>query len=126
MKRKNVLVSAYFAQNVGDDLFLKSLFDRYENVNCYLLTSNKRYEKMFESYSHVNTFFSYREVMNINMFISWARLVNHFKKYDAFIKIGGSIFMQNKEWEKTFERRHQLMNILKKHNIPTFIIGANF
>lgn len=126
MRRKNVLVSAYFAKNVGDDLFLQVLFDRYQNINWYLLTSNRQYIDIFKNYPHVNIINSYREFGSINMFISWSKMTNHFNKYDAFVMIGGSIFMQNKEWKKTFKTRDKLIKLLHKHNIPSFIIGANF
>lgn len=126
MGRKNVLVSAYFAKNVGDDLFLKLLFERYENVNWYLLTADQQYKMIFKNYPHVNIIPLYREIGHINMFIMFSKLFNHFKKYDAFVMIGGSIFMQNEDWQKTYSLRIEIMKLLKKYHIPSYIIGANF
>lgn len=126
MSRKSVLVSAYFAKNVGDDLFLKVLFDRYPHVDWYLLTAKKEYETIFKSYPHVNTINLHRNIAHINLFICLAKLTHHMKKYDAFVMIGGSIFMQNEAWEKTYLLRTQLLTLLKKYHIPTYIIGANF
>jgi len=126
MKRKNVLVSAYFAKNVGDDLFLKVLFDRYQDVNWYLLTGHRYYKDVFENYQHVNIIPYYREIGNLNLFLSWCLLTGHIKKYDAFVMIGGSIFMQHKQWEKVFLTRTRIINLFNKNNLPTYIIGANF
>lgn len=126
MRRRNVLVSAYYAKNVGDDLFLKSLFSRYENIDWYLLTANRHYQNMFKDYPHVNILHTYRELGTINMFISRSKLTRHIKKYDAFVMIGGSIFIQNKGWKNVYSIRHQLIQLLNKYNIPSYIIGANF
>lgn len=126
MGRKNVLVSAYFAKNVGDDLFLKVLFDRYENVNWYLLTPNDEYEKIFDNYAHVKTIKLYREYGQTNLFVMWSKITNHFKHYDAFVMIGGSIFMQNKQWKNTLSIRNKIINLLNKYHIPAYVIGANF
>lgn len=126
MGRKNVLVSAYFAKNVGDDLFLKSLFDRYKNVNWYLLTANDEYKKVFKAYPHVDIIKTYREIGCINMFITLSAMTRQIKKYDAFVMIGGSMFIQNEQWEHLFLMRYKLIRLLYKYDVPSFIIGANF
>src|SRR5699024_6589693 len=33
---------------------------------------------------------------------------------------------QNKQWEKVFLTRTQIINLFNKNNLPTYIIGANF
>lgn len=126
MKRKRVLVSAYYAQNVGDDLFLKVLFTRYNDVDWYLLTANKHYKKVFKSYPHVNIVKTYREIKTINMFITLQTLTKRIKRFDAFVMIGGSIFIENEDWQRLYSVRNQLIQLLDTYGIPSYIIGANF
>jgi colanic acid/amylovoran biosynthesis protein len=127
---KRVLVCAYFAVNTGDDLFLKVLFDRYPNVEWDLLTANRNYIKIFKDYKNVRILYTYREVKiglkHYNLFFKINDLILNFKRYDALINIGGSIFMQSPSWKKKFQERVYLLNKFKAMNKKTFIIGANF
>ncbi|HLS59505.1 MAG TPA: polysaccharide pyruvyl transferase family protein [Virgibacillus sp.] len=128
--KKRMLVNAYFAKNVGDDLFLKVLFDRYPHVKWDLLTANRNYRDLFKEYANVNIIYSYRDVAigkkNVNLYFVMNKLFNRFRKYDAFIMIGGSIFMQSPAWKMKLAERDYLVNQFKKMNKKAFILGANF
>lgn len=126
--RKRILVCAYFAKNVGDDLFLKVLFDRYPSIDWKLLTANRNYLKIFKDYKNVEITYSYRDAKlgkyQFNPFFIMNRILSNIKKYDAIVTIGGSIFMQGPAWQMKLKERDYLINQLKaKRN---FIIGANF
>ncbi|WP_034765867.1 polysaccharide pyruvyl transferase family protein [Rossellomorea vietnamensis] len=128
--QSRVLVCAYFAVNTGDDLFLKVLFDRYPNVKWDLLTANRNYIKIFKEYKNVQILYTYREVKigakYYNIFFKLNDLILNFKKYDALINIGGSIFMQGSSWKKKLKERNYLVTKFKEMNKKIFIIGANF
>ncbi|RDW22398.1 hypothetical protein CWR48_01450 [Oceanobacillus arenosus] len=124
-----MLVNAYFAKNIGDDLFLKVLFDRYPDVEWYLLTSNKTYREIFSNYNNVVilrslsvNFFGLRKV---DVFSKINNLLN-FWKYDGLVIIGGSIFMEGPDWKGFLTSKSILPDKLKKLNKKSFIIGANF
>lgn len=126
--KKRVLVTAYFAKNVGDDLFLKVLFDRYPHVNWELLTANRDYLKIFKTYNNVKITYSYRDIKinkyHFNPFFLINKLLQGAKKYDAIVHIGGSIFMQSPAWRmKLAERDYLIRKFKAKRN---FILGANF
>lgn len=126
--KKRILVAAYFAKNVGDDLFLKVLFDRYPHVTWVLLTANRDYRKIFKAYKNVKITYSYRDVKigkyHLNLFYLINKLLLGAKKYDAIVHIGGSIFMQSPAWRmKLAERDYLIHNFKAKRN---FILGANF
>lgn len=125
---KKVLVNAYFAINLGDDLFLKVLFDRYPNVQWYLLTESQEYNNMFKEYRNVKTL----KMLNLkvwnrsyNLFYKINKLLKY-KKYDAFVNIGGSIFMEFPGWKRGLKSRAYLPNKFKETGKKTFILGANF
>lgn len=129
MRGKRFLVYAYFAKNLGDDLFLKVLFDRYPNVRWDLLTANRNYNHIFKEYNNVNIIYSYRDVKigksSFNLFFK----INEFLKYsryDGFIIIGGSLFMQSPAWKMKKKEREYLLENFKRKNKPTYILGANF
>lgn len=127
---QRVLVCAYFAKNLGDDLFLKILFDRYPHVKWDLLTANRNYNKIFKEYKNVRIIYSYRELnigrRRINLFFKWNDLLFKYKKYDALVNIGGSIFMQGPAWKQKWSEREYLVDSFKKVGKGAFILGANF
>ena len=129
MKRK-ILLSAYFACNIGDDLFLKILFDRYQNIEWHLLTANRNYNKIFKDYKNVKIIYSYRELpfgnKRKNLFYTINEWFLGFGNYLAYVNIGGSIFMQSPAWRSKFDEREYLINKFKSMGKKTFIIGANF
>ena len=53
MSRRKILVDAYYAKNLGDDLFLKILFDRYSDVDWYLFGADEDYKNIFKEYDNV-------------------------------------------------------------------------
>ncbi|RKD23173.1 hypothetical protein BEP19_13225 [Ammoniphilus oxalaticus] len=124
------MISAYFARNLGDDLFLKILFDRYPHIQWELLTANRNYNDIFKSYRNVKIIYSYRDVKigksRFNLFYKISELINGFRKYDALVIIGGSIFMQSPAWKMKWEERKYLLDRFKRMNKKTFILGANF
>lgn len=125
---KRLLVNAYFAQNVGDDLFLKILFDRYPKEKFYLLTSNQNYKKTFEDYQNVKIIKS----LSVKFgkftydFFSKSQSLFKYRKFDAFINIGGSIFVEKPGWESGLIKRSVLPKTFNEMNKKSFLIGANF
>ncbi|WP_062109544.1 polysaccharide pyruvyl transferase family protein [Bacillus niameyensis] len=129
MKRKKVLVNAYFAKNLGDDLFLKVLIDRYPKTSWYLMTPNKGYNKLFKNYQNVQiirTMDVNLGIRKINLFNKMNESILNYRRYDALVNIGGSIFMESSNWEESLEIRSQLPKKFKQANKQSFIIGANF
>ncbi|MED1205209.1 polysaccharide pyruvyl transferase family protein [Heyndrickxia acidicola] len=128
--KKRILVWAYFSVNIGDDLFLKTLFDRYPEVKWDLLTANRNYKKVFRNYKNVNILYSYRGVFwgerEVNLFIKMNDVLLKYKKYEALVLIGGSIFKQNKGWENRYKERRNILHSFSKLNKKVFIISANF
>ncbi|MCM3574707.1 polysaccharide pyruvyl transferase family protein [Mesobacillus subterraneus] len=129
MKKLNILVNAYFAHNLGDDLFLKVLFDRYQNVEWYLMTSDINYKKNFKNYKNVKIIRSMNFKVgsrSINLFNKINASFLKYKKYDALVIIGGSIFMETSNWQVKLENRSNLPAQFERNGKKVFIVGANF
>lgn len=126
---KKVLIYAYTKLNLGDDLFIKILCNRYPNVKFYIFTIYQ-YSKSFNKIQNLTCYcvdrFYIRWINNIfkNLRIS----KDIFKKYitlkvDSSVYIGGSIFMQlNDKWEYMINNDMKM----KINNKPHFILGSNF
>lgn len=106
---KNVLISAYAKQNLGDDMFITYLCHKYPNINFHIFCETD-YQKAF------------KDILNLNV-INDLKIIDR-RDYDMQIVIGGSIFMQS-----------STKSIIQKYSIdkktllavkPTCVIGANF
>ncbi|WP_226645640.1 polysaccharide pyruvyl transferase family protein [Mesobacillus subterraneus] len=127
--KKKFLVKAYFAMNLGDDLFLKILFDRYPDVEWHLLTASENYSMVFNQYKNVKIINSMSVKLGrrkYNLFYKFNDLIFHYKKYDGLVIIGGSLFMENQAWKEHLIQGEYLPNKFQTLNKKTFIIGANF
>ena len=120
---KEIMVYAYTAHNLGDDLFIHILCKRYPETTFYLYAP-KRYEQTFVHLKNLkvipsDTFFNRVVHRFLNQFSKRKKIA---KQCDASIYIGGSLFIQNPNWQKEVQKV-QSMNIQEK---PFFILGANF
>lgn len=108
---KHVLLYAYTAHNVGDDLFIEIVCRRYPQTTFYIYAP-RTYQQTFQ---HIH---------NLHI-LSWPISIHRpflQQKMDLVLYIGGSLFMQQGNWQKEL-RRVQHMKIKDK---PFFILGANF
>lgn len=110
---KNIIVRAYVNKNLGDDLFLKVLFERYPNTKFHLLDVEEQISNIFTNYSNVS-------------FISMSDVQRDVNRFDGFVDIGGSIFIQEGRGLGGLKNRLHLSLKLKLNQKPTFVLGANF
>lgn len=140
----NILLKLYPKLNLGDDLFLKIICERYPNTNFRLL-ADQRYidnnqwdnlqvykpsfkDSLFNKIKRVikRKFFPKQfqtELQDVYLRQNGEIFIN----LDGFVSIGGSIFMQIKEsiLLDTELAYYQLINNLLKDKLK-FFIGCNF
>lgn len=124
-----ILVKAYFAGNFGDDLLLHILFTRYPDAQFEILLSEcicdyKKFVSRYENVKIIDNISVLHKIKNKLKIIYIDKSL--YKGYDAVIRIGGSIFMENRQnniYDVLLEKEVKYCN--KKH-IPYYIIGANF
>lgn len=123
---KKVIIHAYTQLNVGDDLFIKILCDRYPKTT-FILSAPKIYKNNFR---HIRNL---RIIPNDSLFRRGFNVIcrklklHHFiqllmTKHDATVLIGGSLFIQNDHWQKKLEH----MKSIKIKGKPLYLLGANF
>lgn len=131
--KKNILISAYISGNLGDDLFVKILCERYQSTQFYLI-GEKKYKKIFEKIPNL----CYIEEKGIKKYaikvkniirkrmkkrrVSQNEMLQ--KKYinnmDAVVLIGGSMFIEQNNWKDAVEERRRIFD--KK----IYVLGCNF
>lgn len=111
-----IFVKFYAARNLGDDLFLKMLIDRYKNIDFYTFSSRQEdYEDCMEQYK--NLAFTDKRLEELD---------EEMNRYDAYIYIGGSIFMESEQSIEANKKQLEILDKCKKINKPFFYIGSNF
>lgn len=110
----NLVVMVYLDFNLGDDLFIKTLIDRYKGHNLHIITKDEKFLQPFEKYNMVSGI-SYKEVLTNS------------KKYDGCVIIGGSIFQDygNTRDYLNYIRRNMVIKSFKSKGKPVFIMGSN-
>ena len=127
-KMKKVLIYAYMAGNLGDDLMVLVLCQRYPNVN-FRLWADKSYKKRFQ---HIRNLKVYSPDDKKVLF--WNRFCNKMKRIDkdifgmlvrnsdATVHVGGSVYIQHENYEATYN----LDNMLRSASKRMYVCGANF
>jgi colanic acid/amylovoran biosynthesis protein len=111
--KMKILIDAFVEKNLGDDLFLKILFDRYSsNIEWYVICSSDASLGAFQGYRNVKRY---------------DKKILTYKDFDAVINIGGSIFIQGGHWWiKQLMIRLKYAIPMKLRHRPVFIVGCNF
>ena len=135
-----ILVQAYTNKNLGDDLFLHILFTRYPDVP-FMLMAGKEYRTFLTHYPNVCLIRPPRldllkrtlarllspwhkdlrlelQKQTWNRFLQEAR-----KECNAYLYIGGSIFMQYADTLSIHDYVNRCLPLSFKH---LFVVGANF
>ena len=111
---KKAFIHAYCQQNLGDDMFVKTLVRRYKNVK-FIMRTEPEYSEAFLAEPNL--------ILKNKQRQSVLERIKHAFFYDAFIKIGGSIFMEPKNWRYKKPFAAWQCKILNRNK---FIVGANF
>ena len=116
-----IFVSAYINKNLGDDIFISMLCDRYKK-HTFLIDGNADYIKKDNLEFYYNKKNIFKKIINkIKKIFTQGKKdydTKYIKKCDAYVMIGGSLFIENKKNSK-------LKNFIDI-NIPYYILGINF
>lgn len=123
MVRKKIYLFTYAHANLGDDLFIKTICDRYPNVDFYMEIKSKFEEGLIDIdnlFLIKRTFFSKLK----NKFLKKNIIFDYVRKADATVILGGSMFIQGEDglWKKKLLYLEKIRSFSKKF----YIVGANF
>lgn len=121
---KKIFLYAYDHMNLGDDLFVRTIADRYLGVRFYLWSDKKNYE-VFKNNRNIKVINQNAGIIKIlkkirpSLVIRLQEILKN--KCDAIVYIGGSIFMEYPTWENIVNWwKYQV----EKYDV--YVLGANF
>lgn len=133
--KKSFFIKAYTKTNLGDDLFVKILCDRF-STSKFFIYAPKKYSKIFSNCKNLKVYsFGYKIVDFLGKVchkLGKRNIIKSFiqkkiiKRCDAIIIIGGSLFIQKglppmRTKIKIIEDKELL-----RYEKPIFLIGSNF
>lgn len=132
MKKKQVFVDGYFEKNLGDDLFLLILLNRYRN-NDFVAWIPEEYEKFIKINEIKNLTIQYSRFRLLERIFNkiFCKLNIQYKsfialKYNVNVIISGSIYMENK-WNSKINPGNQYGKFHKNYKkIKRYLLGNNF
>ncbi|MBR3512103.1 MAG: polysaccharide pyruvyl transferase family protein [Clostridia bacterium] len=114
-----VLILAYARKNIGDDLFIKMLLDRYPTVDFFIKANTKEYFTWFtDTYKNLTVLIGADTDVELNN--------SNVTDYDAYIYVGGSIFMEGGKVYNLSEDFYSFMQRCKENNIPFMYVSSNY
>ncbi|MGV0922709.1 polysaccharide pyruvyl transferase family protein [Empedobacter tilapiae] len=141
---KKILLKVYTAKNLGDDLFIKIILDRYSQTQ-FFLEAQSYYKNIFKEYSNLNIYDvrkrknlmnKVRDLLLRNLLPSlykkriisdfFQRHESVFKITDVFVCLGGSVFMQPKNLKYYSDVEVYTYLNSQYPDIKKFYLGGNF
>lgn len=121
---KKIFLYAYDRINLGDDLFVHTIANRYPNAKFYLW-SNKNNIKTFSALKNLRVLpqdcgiANFLKNIRLSLFSKYKYYME--KKCDAVVYIGGSIFIEYENWKQILSWWDY-----EAKNRQFYILGANF
>lgn len=116
---KKIFIMAYVRANLGDDIFIKMLLERYQNVNFYIKIHDYDFVKNLD-----------KEYENLHIIIGKDTDIELYhmnvEDYDGYVYIGGSIFMEGGKVYNLSEKFYDFVKRCKRKNIPFCYISSNY
>lgn len=126
---KKIFVDIYLSFNLGDDLFLDILSNKYPNSEITVNYVGNSYDKFISKYKNIKR----RKYTIFNKILQRLRLKDYVtdyesisKEYDALVFIGGSIFREEDYHDSLYKDRMNMVRAFNENNKPVFIMGSNF
>lgn len=128
-----VFVSGYWNQNLGDDLFLTLLCNRYPKVDFYIIAGSSAMHS-FNNLSNLHRIripfsvkvahhLQHKRSLHGDLSILQKEQVKVASRYDLYCELGGSLFIQPKEG---IDSQYSMRQCILSKELPYVIIGSNF
>lgn len=115
---KRIFLMAYVRKNLGDDLFIRMLLEKYPMHKFFLRVTTGNYIDKLTDLPNLEI--SIEENLNEKLYNS------NITDFDAYVYIGGSIFMESGSTYKHSEEFYQFIQKCNNNNIPFYYISCNY
>jgi len=126
--RKKILVDIYLAFNIGDDMFLDHLANRYPYVDFVPFHPGNNYDKFFSQYKNVSKFpYSLFDKIKSKLFknkledYDW---MSH--DFDGLLFLGGGIFREESYWPEVYKYRNSVCEAFITKGKKVWFMGCSF
>ena len=106
---KKVFLMAYARKNLGDDIFIKMLLEKYPKIDFFMRIKEKEFLEGLFKYKNLKILIGEdtdEELYKMNE-----------DEFDAYVYIGGSIFMEGGKVYNLSEKFFDFVNRCKNKNI---------
>ena len=108
-----IFIMAYARKNLGDDIFIKMLLEKYSQIDFYIKINDEKFVEQLAKNNNLNILIGEdtdEELYKMNV-----------EEYDGYVYIGGSIFM---EGGKVYNLSHKFLDFVErcKEKIYLFVI----
>lgn len=127
--KKKVFLHAYMAGNLGDDLMVRILCERYPNAE-FLLYADSSYKERYSDLKNVKVYSPEDKTSRIVNWLTerikktnngmWKLLI---KRSQCTVHIGGSVFVQHAD---DFKSAYDVDYDLRARSKKLYVVGANF
>ena len=124
MKKLKINLHGYVNNNLGDDLFFEYLANRYPSYT-FRLFAPSIYSDTFNSTENIELIYPtiMKRVLNKLYKMLFKKNLNFYTdKVDISLLVGGSLFMENKDWRIVHQEFNNKFTASKKK----YLLGANF
>ena len=115
---KKIFLMAYVRKNLGDDLFIQMLTSKYKDCNFYMNVDRTTYIDYLQSIPNLT--------INVVDDLKDALYNSDVSIYDAYVYIGGSIFIEPKNKTLYFNNFNEFIEKCKAYGKPFYYISCNF
>ena len=116
---KKIFIMAYSRKNLGDDIFIKMILEKYPNFQFYMKIPDENFlEWLTMKYKNLHVLKG--EDTDEELYKS------NVEDYDAYIYVGGSIFMEGGKVYNLSPKFYDFVKRCKEKNIPFCYISSNY
>lgn len=112
---KKILLLGYLKKNLGDDLFVSMLLNRYKDVEFVTKNSSLEFFEPFKLYKNYIKIVSSEPMLEYDL-----------KEFSGCIYIGGSLFREGINSLEYQKKMTKFINKCKLEGIPFYYISSNF
>lgn len=113
--RKKILLLGYMKRNLGDDLFIAMLLNRYNDIDFVVREASPKYSEPFKCYKNFKTVKAEGKIVDFDV-----------SDYCACVYIGGSVLSENKNGLTNQKTINGVVENCKKNKVPFFYMSSNF
>lgn len=116
---KKIFIMAYSRKNLGDDIFIKMILEKYPNFQFYMKIPDENFlDWLAMKYKNLHVLKG--EDTDEELYKS------NVEDYDAYIYVGGSIFMEGGKVYNLTPKFYDFVRRCKEKNIPFCYISSNY